>query len=74
MDRLTERMLYGTDWPLQFFPLISSWYHLDHIGVGDAWQVSGIANTWDQDVALKVAFGVPKDVFRRAAALLKIVQ
>jgi predicted TIM-barrel fold metal-dependent hydrolase len=74
VDRLTERMLYGTDWPLQFFPLISSWYHLDHIGVGDAWQVSGIANTWDQDVALKVAFGVPKDVFRRAAALLKIVQ
>jgi len=72
VDGLTERMLYGTDWPLQFFPLISSWYHLNHIGVGDAWQVSGIANKWDQDVALKVAFGVPDDVFRRAAALLKI--
>jgi len=71
---LTDRMLYGTDWPLQFFPLISSWYHLNHIGIGDAWQVSGIANKWDQDVALKVAFGVPEDVFRRAGTLLNIVQ
>ena len=74
VEGLTDRMLYGTDWPLQFFPLISSWYHLNHVGVGSAWQVSGIANKWDQDVALKVAFGVPGDVFRRAGTLLKIVQ
>jgi len=74
VDGLADRMLYGTDWPLQFFPLISSWYHLNHIGVYDAWQVSGIANKWDQDVALKVAFGVPEDVFSRAATLLNIAQ
>jgi hypothetical protein len=73
VDGLSERMLYGTDWPLQFFPLISSWYHLNHIGIDDAWQVSGIANKWDQDVALKVAFGVPEDVFQRAATLLNIL-
>jgi hypothetical protein len=36
--------------------------------------VSGIANKWDQDVALKVAFGVPEDVFSRAGTLLKIGQ
>jgi len=59
---------------LQFFPLISSWYHLNHVGVGGAWQVSGIANEWDQDVALKVALGVPGNVFRRAGTLLKMVQ
>jgi len=40
--------------------------------VGNAWQVSGIVNKWDQDVALKMAFGVPEDVFRRAGKLLKI--
>ena len=72
VEGLTDRMLYGTDWPLQFFPLISSWYHLNHIGVEDAWRVSRIANKWDQDVALKVAFGVPRDVFKRSAKLLKI--
>ena len=71
VEGLKERMLYGTDWPLQFFPLISSWYHLNHIGIDDAWRVSRIANKWDQDVALKVAFGVPEDVFQRAATLLK---
>ena len=74
VDGLAERMLYGTDWPLQFFPLISSWYHINHIGIDDAWQVSGIDNQWDQDVALKVAFGVPAKVFNRAASLLNIQQ
>ena len=71
-DGLTERMIYGTDWPLQFFPLISSWYHINHISLEDALQVSGIGNKWDQDVALKVAFGVPADVFTRSGTLLKI--
>ena len=71
-DGLTDRMIYGTDWPLQFFPLISSWFHINHISLEDALQVSGIGNKWDQDVALKVAFGVPADVFSRSGKLLKI--
>lgn len=69
---LAERLLYGTDWPLQFVPLVSPWYHLDHIGLSNAWQVRGIENQWDRDVALKVAFGVPDAVFLRAGELLKI--
>lgn len=71
-DGLAQRMVYGSDWPLQFFPLISSWYHVDHISLADAWQVSGIDNQWDRDVALKVALGVPETVFSRAAQLLNI--
>lgn len=67
---LTERMIYGTDWPLQFFPLISPWYHLNRITFEDAWQISGIHNQWDRDVALKVAYGLPDAVFSRAAKLL----
>jgi predicted TIM-barrel fold metal-dependent hydrolase len=67
---VVERMLYGTDWPLQFFPLISPWYHIKHISLADAWQVSGIENQWDRDVALKVAYGLPASVFQRSSELL----
>jgi predicted TIM-barrel fold metal-dependent hydrolase len=74
VEGLTERMLYGSDWPMQFFPITSPWYHLNHIGVGDAWQVSGIDNKWDRDVALKVAIGVPQEVFHRAATLLNSLE
>jgi len=72
VEGLTDRMIFGTDWPLQFFPLISSWYHVNHIGLGDAWQVGGIDNLWDRDVALKVAFGVPDEVLLRTGKLLNI--
>jgi predicted TIM-barrel fold metal-dependent hydrolase len=74
VEGLTERMLYGSDWPMQFFPITSPWYHLSHIGVGDAWRVSGIDNKWDRDVALKVAIGVPQEVFHRAATLLNSLE
>jgi predicted TIM-barrel fold metal-dependent hydrolase len=60
---LNERLLYGTDWPLQFLPLVSPWFHVRHIGVAAARQVAGIDNPWDRDVALKQALGVPPAVF-----------
>ncbi|MEN8132806.1 MAG: amidohydrolase family protein [Pseudomonadota bacterium] len=72
VNGIIDRMLYGTDWPLQFFPLVSPWYHINHIGLSDAWQISGIDNTWDKDIALKLAFGLPVDVFSRAGKLLQI--
>jgi len=69
---LPDRMLYGSDWPLDFFPLTSPWYHLRHIGISAAWRVGGIANQWDRDVALKKAFAVPDAVFTRASEVLGI--
>ena len=72
VEGLSERMLYGTDWPLQFFPLISPWYHIRHISLADAWRVGGIRNQWDRDVALKKAFNVPDAVFTRSGRLLNI--
>jgi uncharacterized protein len=62
---LKDRMLYGTDWPLQYFPLISPWYHVRHIGIGKAWRLRKIKNEWDRDIELKQAFGVPHSVFSR---------
>lgn len=72
VDGVTERMLYGSDWPLQVFPLISPWYHVNHIGARKAWNLGKIENLWDRDVALKAAFGVPDTVFERVGELLKI--
>jgi hypothetical protein len=67
---LPERMLFGTDWPLNFFPLASPWYHLRHLSIADAWRVGGISNQWDRDVALKKAMSVPDAVFTRTGKLL----
>ncbi|OGS39229.1 MAG: metal-dependent hydrolase [Elusimicrobia bacterium RIFOXYD12_FULL_66_9] len=71
-DPLIEtRLLYGSDWPLQFSPLVSPWYQLRHIGPRRAVSVGRIRNRWDKDVALKEAMGVREDVFARTAAVLK---
>ena len=70
-EGVSEKMVYGTDWPLQFFPLISPWYHINHISFKDAYHIGGIKNQWDRDVALKTAFGVPDEVFLRTEVLLK---
>ena len=69
---LADRLVYGTDWPLQFFPLVSPFYHVNHIGIGAARAVQGIENPWDRDVALKEALGTPAEVFPRGADLIAI--
>lgn len=67
---LPERLLYGTDWPLQFFPLVSPFYQLPGIGARRAKSVAAIDNAWDRDVALKESMGTPRHVFERSARLL----
>lgn len=72
LDGLTERLLYGTDWPLQFFPLVSPYYQVDAIGWREARAIAAIDNPWDRDVALKQAMGVPAAVFARAENVLPL--
>ncbi len=67
---LHDRMLYGSDWPLQFAPLVSSLYHLNHISLAEAKAASAHASQWDRDVALKERLGVPEAVFERSRTLL----
>ena len=67
---LHERLVFGTDWPLQFSALVSPYYHADRIGLAAAKSIAAIDNAWDRDVALKEALGVPQDVFARSAELL----
>lgn len=58
---LSGRLIYGTDWPLQFFPLVSAWYHIDMIGFKNAIAISWMDNQWDRDVVLKRAMGVSEE-------------
>ena len=67
---LIDRMVFGTDWPLQFFPLVSPWYQIRHAPLGELKAIQQIDNQWDRDVALKRALGVPDEVFERGAKLL----
>ena len=67
---LDARFVYGTDWPLQFFPLVSPYYQINQIGLPDAKSIAAIDNPWDRDVAFKRALGTPRHVFARSAELL----
>ncbi len=67
---LEERLLYGSDWPLQMALLVHPLYHLGHLSVGEARALAGVDNAWDRDVLLKEALGVPETVFRRSRELL----
>lgn len=71
IPQLKGRLLYGTDWPLQFFPLVSPWYHLDTLSLRSAWQVQNISNQWDRDVAMKKAMGVDDSVFSLGQTLFR---
>jgi len=70
-ERLRGRLLYGTDWPLQYFPVVSPWYQFNELSLDQMNQISEIDNKWDQDVTLKRELGVGPDVFARSAELLK---
>lgn len=67
---LHDRMIYGSDWPLQFAPLVSALYHLNHISLADAKSAMSHDSQWDRDVVLKERMGVPPAVFERSRTLL----
>ncbi|MEM1434853.1 MAG: amidohydrolase family protein [Pseudomonadota bacterium] len=69
---LIDRMIYGSDWPLQFFPLVSPLYHLNHISLGEAKGAWAHENQWDRNVVLKEHLGVPPEVFTRGRKLLGV--
>ena len=70
VESITERLVYGTDWPLQFFPLVSPYYLLDSITLKQANSARAMDNIWDRDVVSKKYAGVPEDVFRRFPTLM----
>ena len=65
-----DRLINGSDWPLQFFPVVSPWFHINHISTGDLKLISNLDNTWDRDIVLKKKLGVPDEIFERSRELL----
>ena len=70
IESVTERLLYGTDWPLQFFPLVSPYYLLDSITFKEANTARAMDNLWDRDTVSKKFAGVPEEVFLRFPTLM----
>ncbi len=68
--RLEGRLVYGSDWPLQFFPLVSPWYQWPGIDAARLKTIGQIANPWDRDVALNRAMGMGDDVFATSRRLV----
>lgn len=69
-DKLHERMIYGSDWPLQFVPLVSPYYQALHLDWPTMRRIARIQNPFDRDVEIKIAMGVPASVFHRAEKVL----
>lgn len=67
---LRGRVVYGTDWPLQYFPVVWSWYHLDSLSPHTAHKISKIKNTWDRDIRLKQALGLWPETFTAGWSVL----
>ena len=65
-----ERLLYGTDFPLIRTGLTSPLFSLPQLGCQRTLPLLQVRNAWDQDVRLKLAYGLPAEVFSNAAELL----
>jgi len=70
-DSLTlSRLVYGSDYPLNFTRLVSPLYQVYSLGIAKVNELKSMPEHWDRDVALKKALGMPADVFARAPLLL----
>ena len=67
---VTKKLIYGSDWPLQFFPVVSPYFHINHLKLSDLRVLARVENTWDRDVILKRMIGVPEHIFQRSEDLL----
>ncbi|MEM7386599.1 MAG: amidohydrolase family protein [Verrucomicrobiota bacterium] len=62
-SRLEGRLLYGTDYPLTNTPLVTPWQFALNLKWGQLLHLARTKNSWDRDVRLKAALGVPQEVF-----------
>ncbi len=70
--RLEGRLMYGTDYPLTNTPLVTPWQYWRNLSFAQMWSLSRIRNSWDRDVRLKAALGVPAEVFTMSGRFLSI--
>jgi predicted TIM-barrel fold metal-dependent hydrolase len=70
--QILSRLLYGTDYPLTNMPIVSPFYFPLHLSLRQMGSIARVRNSWDRDVILKQALGVPAQVFSNPARLLKV--
>ena len=71
-EALRSRLLYGSDYPLISTLLVSAAYFPLHLKVEEIREIGAEENTFDRDVMLKQALGVPAEVFARTAQVLGV--
>jgi hypothetical protein len=71
-EELQGRLLFGTDMPLAATAIVSPWFQLFRLPLGEIRRIAAIPNPWDRDVALKLALGMPEEILYRAATVLRM--
>lgn len=71
-DRLRGRLLFGSDYPLINTPVVSAWYFPLNLTREEMSRLEAIENPFDRNVELKLALGVPGEIFLRTAEVLRL--
>jgi uncharacterized protein len=70
-DSVSEsRLLYGSDYPLNFTRLVAPMAHTYSIGIQKVKSLNAMPEHWDRDIALKVALGVSQVLLNRGPSIL----
>jgi len=68
-----QRLVYGTDYPLiDIRALVSPWYFPRQLSWQQLRAIATRQNSWDRDVELKHALGIPADTWLRGEQLLAL--
>lgn len=71
-ERLKDRLMYGTDYPLTNTPLVTALQFLLRLTIREVVDIALTKNSWDRDVKLKSALGCSRDVFELSRSFLKL--
>jgi uncharacterized protein len=71
-EKILDRLLYGTDYPLIETIICSPWVHIAGLTFQQIFSIQHIQNPWDRDIELKKALGLPGNVFTRSNELFRI--
>jgi hypothetical protein len=71
-NEILDRLIYGTDMPILNTAAVSPFYFMNSLGLRDMISINHIKNSWDRDIKLKEALGVPQQVFDNGSTILKL--
>jgi predicted TIM-barrel fold metal-dependent hydrolase len=72
LEKIHDRLLFGTDYPLNNMPVVSPYYFPLRLTWRQMRSIASMSNPWDRDVAIKQSLGVPAGVFAAPQEFLRI--